>query len=274
MTHQVVYAVVQFRPYRETEEFANVGVVLCAPKSGFFDYRIETSRFSRVTGFFSELDVKVPRTVAKFVGDELLRVKDIQLNLSSPEAKLRLFHEATKAKEGLIYFSQARPAMVDGTLDVYLEKLYQHYVHHSFAKQPSATEKLEAAVRLLLEQNDLRRYYKAADLGDPMGLVKAKVPFIHQEDGRAIRPLSFIFGRPTPNKIVDEAEQWASRFKRLFGAGILAPERVLVPIELPSPENLALIPAINEVRRVFEEHAVRTIPAEDTDQLLSFAAKV
>ncbi|WP_429046763.1 DUF3037 domain-containing protein [Aeromonas veronii] len=274
MTHQVVYAVVQFRPYRETEEFANVGVVLCAPKSGFFDYRIETSRFSRVTGFFSELDVKVPRTVAKIVGDELLRVKEIQLNQSSPEAKLRLFHEATKAKEGLIYFSQARPAMVDGDLDVYLEKLYQHYVHHSFAKQPSATEKLETAVRLLLEQNDLRRYYKAADLADPMGLVKAKVPFIHQEDGRAIRPLSFIFGRPTPNKIVDEAEQWASRFKRLFGAGVLAPERVLVPIEFPSYENQALIPAINEVRRVFEEHAVRTIPAEDTDQLLSFAAKV
>ncbi|EKB22394.1 MULTISPECIES: DUF3037 domain-containing protein [Aeromonas] len=274
MTHQVVYAVVQFRPYRETEEFANVGVVLCAPKSGFFDYRIETSRFSRVTGFFSELDVKVPRTVAKIVGDELLRVKEIQLNQSSPEAKLRLFHEATKAKEGLIYFSQARPAMVDGDLAGYLEKLYQHYVHHSFAKQPSATEKLETAVRLLLEQNDLRRYYKAADLGDPMGLVKAKVPFIHQEDGRAIRPLSFIFGRPTPNKIVDEAEQWASRFKRLFGAGVLAPERVLVPIEFPSNENQALIPAINEVKRVFEEHAVRTIPAEDTDQLLSFAAKV
>jgi hypothetical protein len=274
MTHQVVYAVVQFRPYRETEEFANVGVVLCAPKAGFLDYRIETTRFSRVTGFFSELDVKLPRMVAKFVSDELQRVQEMSLHLGSPDSTLRLFHEATKAKEGLIYFSQAKPALVDGDLAEYLEKLYEHYVHHSFAKQPSATEKLEAAVRQLLEQNDLRKYYKAADLGDPMGLVKAKVPFIHQEDGRAIRPLSFIFGRPTPNKIVDEAEQWASRFKRLFGAGVLAPERVLVPIELPSHENLVLIPAINEVRRVFEEHSVRTIPAADTDQLLSFAAKL
>ncbi|MBP9623738.1 MULTISPECIES: DUF3037 domain-containing protein [Aeromonas] len=278
MTHQVVYAVVQFRPYRETEEFANVGVVLCAPKAGFLDYRIETTRFSRVTGFFSELDVKLPRMVAKFVSDELQRVQEMSLCLGQPDATLRLFHEATKAKEGLIYFSQAKPALVDGDLAEYLEKLYQHYVHHSFAKQPSATEKLETAVRQLLEQNDLRKYYKAADLGDPMGLVKAKVPFIHQKDGmnmRAIRPLSFVFGKPTPNKIVDEAEQWANRFKRLFGAGVLTPERVIVPVEFPGGrENQTLTPAVNEAIKVFSDRSVTIVPADDAGQILAFASKV
>lgn len=141
-----------------------------------------------------------------------------------------------------------------------------------------ATEKLEAAVRQLLEQNDLRKYYKAADLGDPMGLVKAKVPFIHQKDGmnmRAIRPLSFVFGKPTPNKIVDEAEQWANRFKRLFGAGILAPEKVIVPVEFPDgSENQALIPAVNEAIKVFSDRSVTIIPADDDGQILAFASRV
>lgn len=278
MTHQVVYAVIQFRPYRETEEFANVGVVLCAPQVGFFEYRIETTRFARVTGFFSELDVKTPRMVAQFVSDELKRVQDMSKCLGKPDATLRLFHEATKAKEGLIYFSQAKPALVDGDLAEYLEKLYEHYVHHSFAKQPSATEKLETAVKQLLEQNDLRKYYKAADLGDPMGLVKAKVPFIHQKDGmnmRAIRPLSFVFGRPTPNKIVDEAEQWANRFKRLFGAGVLAPESVIVPVEFPdNRENQALIPAVKEAEKVFSDRSVKIVSAADSSAILTFASKV
>ena len=47
----------------------------------------------------------------------------MSLCLGQPDATLRLFHEATKAKEGLIYFSQAKPALVEGDLAEYLEKL-------------------------------------------------------------------------------------------------------------------------------------------------------
>ncbi|MDI3430718.1 DUF3037 domain-containing protein, partial [Aeromonas sp. V90_14] len=92
---------------------------------------------------------------------------------------------------------------------------------------------------------------------------------------RAIRPLSFVFGRPTPNKIVDEAEQWANRFKRLFGAGILAPEKVIVPVEFPdASENQALLPAVNEAIKVFSDRSVTIVPADDAGQILAFASRV
>lgn len=276
MRHEVVYAIVQFRPYRETEEFANVGVVMCAPKAGFFDYRVERIAFSRVTKFFNELDFRLPRTATNFVVDELQRVKEMTQRIGEPESVLRLFQQATKAKEGLIYFSQAKVALVDSDLGQYLEQLYQHYVHHSFAKQPSATEQLEGAMRALLEQHNLRKYYQQRSLEDEMGLVKARVPFTHQRDDntlKAIRPLSL--ASSTPNKIVEDAEQWAARFKRLFKAGILIPENVIMPIEPPQDNNdKTILFAVNMANGILKNNKVTTMPANDEDRILTFASQL
>lgn len=150
MKHEILYAIVQFRPYRETEEFANVGVVMCAPKTGFFDYRIETKTFSRVRGFFNELDRQLPKRVTGYIASELERVKTMTQCGYQPDRLSALFHEVTKIKEGLIYYSNVRPAIIEGELTDILDKLYQHHVHHSFAKQPSATEQLEVAMRMQL----------------------------------------------------------------------------------------------------------------------------
>ena len=43
------YAVLRFRPYQETGEFVNLGVVLFAHTVQFFDFRVETQRHRRVT---------------------------------------------------------------------------------------------------------------------------------------------------------------------------------------------------------------------------------
>ena len=46
MAIPVVYAVIKFRPYTETEEFANIGVVACAPDAGFFAFKLEKNWFN------------------------------------------------------------------------------------------------------------------------------------------------------------------------------------------------------------------------------------
>ena len=53
------YAVLRFLPYPETQEFVNIGVVLMCPELRWFDYRTETRRRDRVTGFFPELNPAV-----------------------------------------------------------------------------------------------------------------------------------------------------------------------------------------------------------------------
>ena len=54
------YALLRFRPFVETGEFANVGVVLLAPEARFFGFKLlNKQRHGRITHFFHQLDRKV-----------------------------------------------------------------------------------------------------------------------------------------------------------------------------------------------------------------------
>ena len=69
------YAVVQFVPYSETGEFVNAGVVLVCPQTGYFDFRLQTRKYARVTAFFDELAPKVYLTAIKVIqGESVLKL--------------------------------------------------------------------------------------------------------------------------------------------------------------------------------------------------------
>lgn len=55
------YAIVRFAPYVETGEFANVGVLMVAPRQPYFGFKLETRRHGRITRFFEELEPKFYR---------------------------------------------------------------------------------------------------------------------------------------------------------------------------------------------------------------------
>ena len=59
MTTPCLYSIVRYAPYAETEEFANIGVVLCAPKLGQFHFQLTQSNNARVKNFFQD-DVIFP----------------------------------------------------------------------------------------------------------------------------------------------------------------------------------------------------------------------
>ncbi|HHQ4917623.1 TPA: DUF3037 domain-containing protein, partial [Aeromonas hydrophila] len=104
----------------------------------------------------------------------------------------------------------------------------------------------------------------------------ARVPFTHQKDGqimKAIRPLSL--DSNVPSKIVEDTEQWANRFKRLFEAKILSPEMVMIPVELPSnQDDKGIVLAVNLAKRIFVGSGIATVPADDKDKILTFAAQI
>lgn len=54
MTTPCLYSIVRYAPYAETEEFANIGVVICAPKENYFDFQITKRNDSRVKSFFHD----------------------------------------------------------------------------------------------------------------------------------------------------------------------------------------------------------------------------
>ncbi len=68
------YAIARFRPYRETSEFVNVGVVLICQQVNYFGYLFETRRHKRITDFFPELDLEVFKAGLSGLLKELTRI--------------------------------------------------------------------------------------------------------------------------------------------------------------------------------------------------------
>ena len=75
MTAAARYAIARFLPYAETEEFANVGVLLHAPEARVFSFRMIKS-WRRVSGFFDTLDRRVFTAARKDFESELERVRE------------------------------------------------------------------------------------------------------------------------------------------------------------------------------------------------------
>lgn len=109
------YAIARFRPYRETGEFVNVGVVLVCPETGYFDYLFETGESQRVTSFFPELDMDVFRTGLNGLLKELARVtaREREEQVRQPAlregvpAGLARFRELVRPREGMFFFGEA-----------------------------------------------------------------------------------------------------------------------------------------------------------------------
>ena len=67
MTHVARYSIIRFLPYAETEEFANVGIVMVAPTARFLDFQL-SNKWRRLSGFFDKLIEKAVRGVLRREG--------------------------------------------------------------------------------------------------------------------------------------------------------------------------------------------------------------
>ncbi len=109
------YALVQFLPYSDSGEFANAGVVLTCPDTGFFDFKLQIRKHGRVTAFFKGLGPDVYRTALTLMADELVRVQAIvkALPVTSERAdQIRhLFTALTHPREAIVRFGAVRPIL-------------------------------------------------------------------------------------------------------------------------------------------------------------------
>ena len=129
------YVLARFRPYRETGEFVNVGVVLVCPETGYFDYLFETGDCPRVTSFFPELAVDVFQAGLSGLLKELARVtaREQEEHVRQPAirdgtpASLARFRELVRPREALFHFSEARTVMAADPR-AKLQELFDRYI--------------------------------------------------------------------------------------------------------------------------------------------------
>lgn len=268
------YALLRFRPFVETGEFANVGIVMMAPEARFFGFRL-LKHYGRITKFFHQLDHKVYLDGKRLFKEELdrftgeLRRLALDGRKTQPDIQLarNLFTELVRSREAMLQFAEQRVVLADNPKEK-LGELFDHYVERNFVTKEYQERLLESTVRKLLSRGQMSTKYQREKIGTPDFAVN--FPFVLMTEGKAeriIKPLYLAQGDTT--KILNHGGQWVDKVRRLRKRNAL-PKDVLFPITAPQAGTNAY-DAFTEIRDDLIMIDVQVVPANDETGILKFA---
>lgn len=267
------YAVVQFLPYAETGEFANVGVVLLCPETGYFGFRLQSPRQTkRITGFFERLDRGIYTRALDVFQQELQRVAGhLECSVfphAGAEGARQLFTALTHPREAIVRFAPVR-AILSAAPDKEVEALFGHYVEHDFATPEHREKVLEKRIGQLLRGLPLVRPFQAHTLGNDE--TRAHFPFVLMEAEKPVKAIKPLFlAQDEPHKIFEHADFWLPRMRRLRDRHLM-PGATLISIEGPPEGDTKRFKAFAEVRNELLGLDVLAIPADDEIAIRQFA---
>lgn len=265
------YAVVQFMPYSETGEFANAGVVLVCPQTGYFGFRLQTRKYARVTAFFDELAPKVYLTAIKVIQGEMERVRDLLARdgtTGTDELARAAFTSLVHPREAIIRFSPARVLLAEEP-EKELKRLFDHYVDRAFATPEYVETAMVRRLSALLKGLDLQAPFRAEKIGDDV--VHAKFPLVQRRGvqfRKVIKP--FNLNQPEPNGIFDHGDAWVQKMRRLRDRNLL-PAEVLFAVAGPRSTDTKRYAAFREICTELERLDVLTVEEAAKNRIVEFA---
>jgi hypothetical protein len=268
------YALLRFRPFAETGEFANVGIVLLAPEARFFGFRL-LNRYGRITQFFKELDKKVYLNGRELFKEELERfaaqLRKLALDGRKPVPDVRLavdlFAELVRHREAILQFDERRVVLADDP-KAKLNALYDYYVERNFVTKEYQERLLEVSIRKLLIRAQVAENYRQEKLGDEDFAVN--FPFVRMVKGHADRVIKPLYlAQSDTTKIITHGGQWVDKIRRLRKRKAL-PESVMFPVTAPAVDTRAYR-AFEEISEDLVAAGVQIVPAVSDQQILEFA---
>ena len=268
------YALLRFRPFAETGEFANVGIVFLAPEARFFGFKL-LNRYGRITQFFKELDKKVYLNGRMLFKEELerfaaqLRKLALDGRKSVPDVRLAvdLFAEFVRHREAILQFDERRIVLAEDP-KAKLNALFDFYVERNFVTKEYQERLLESSIRKLLFSAQVGEVYRQEKLGDADFAVN--FPFVRMAEGHADRVIKPLYlAQNDTTKIITHGGQWVDKIRRLRKRKAL-PERVLFPVTAPAIDARAYR-AFEEIREDLAAERVEIVPAASDQQILNFA---
>lgn len=274
---QCHYSIIRFMPHVETGEFANIGIVLTVPKSGYFDFRIESKRHARVTNFFDTLAPEFYRAAIVALAQELGRVKTLLyqgderqefMDLGRTSPALSYYSDVTRIREGVVNFSESRVLLSEDPKAT-LDDLFGHYVERNFVTQRYRETVLEDEMKSLLSHLASSRKFVRRQFDD--GLYKATFPFVEVGEGgdalKIVKP--FFLGQKDPTSIIDHGVKWKNSVERLRSARVL-PRRVLFAVEGPN-EGGSQRAAYEETVKSLQDADIDVLPFSSSAEILQYA---
>jgi Protein of unknown function (DUF3037). len=271
------YAIARFRPYRETGEFVNVGIVLICPQVNYFGYLFEKRKYKRITDFFPELNLEVFKAGMGGLLKELARVtgRDHEEELKQlvlreeAHASIGRFKELVRPREAMFHFGETGTVLAADPR-AKLKELFDYYIKRQFARDREYQEVfMKRELAEFLRRSNLDRFYKnEQQVGDETYHVI--LPFVHIDGNvvrKAIKPLHL--DKDGPTEIYRHGDAWISTVKRLRQINRL-PKDFLFTVKTPKA-GAKRVHAAQEICRELEDLEAVTIPFAETNRILEFA---
>ncbi|HGH4719150.1 TPA: DUF3037 domain-containing protein [Enterobacter hormaechei] len=268
MTTPCLYSIVRYAPYAETEEFANVGVVLCAPKLGQFHFQLTQGNNARVKNFFRD-EIIFPHA-KDAIARELKFAQEQSCKFTTPERLANFFNYLIGKKESIIHFSPARVVMSDCPQEM-VAALFDKFVNHSEVTKESREAILTRELKNRFSHyTDLKNAFKKETLGGE--LTRFSLPFVARQEGQvlcAIKPLAFV--QDKPEKMMEHCDSWTAKILRATSEKILSLSNVLFTIDPPRHPNDLEVKAMREIRKTFSEKGINHVEHKDEASIVKFA---
>lgn len=267
------YAVVQFLPYAETGEFANVGIALLCPETNFFGFRLQPARRTRrITSFFERLDRADYVRALRLFQQELIRVGSMLNQDVFPQGNAELARQAftalTHPREAVVRFSPIRVVMTASPQQE-LDALFGRYVEHDFATREYHEEVLEKRIGNILRGLSLPLPFQPHIIGNDE--TRARFPFVQMENDRPVKAIKPLFlAHDEAHKIFEHADHWLPKMRRLRARQLL-PDAVLISAEAPPEDAPLRYKAFVEIKAEMDTLGLICVPAGDKGMIQKFA---
>tara|TARA_R110002096_G_scaffold233086_11_gene423110 strand:- start:549 stop:1451 length:903 start_codon:yes stop_codon:yes gene_type:complete len=284
----VNYAAIGFRPYWETGEFINVGLVMVEAKSRYLSYKlISPQRTKRISACFPELELSIFRDGIRRLDSELSALA-IETNMWADDARqagknhpeqgdlfiqegdIDLFRRLTAPHASPFSYASKGTRLTDDA-DRCLDELFRRYVEHwNLTPVDHEEKKLTRDLKRLLHAHRLDRYYREAPwVGTEayhVGIPLAFIPKGEDVPVKAIKPLNL--ARPTPTKIYTHGDEWMAKVRRLKRVKCL-PKEFLFAVKMPEDKEARA--AADEICGGLRQLGVQVADVNDEDAILEFA---
>jgi hypothetical protein len=261
------YSIIRFQPYAETEEFANIGVVLYASAAKRIEFRLlDGKQHTRITHFFDPECKEVFIQATKIIRDEIERIQKI-LEFEA-RFEVDFYEDLIRSREDIIRFSDSRVLFsIDPVATV--DKLFNHYIHRSFIHEPSFEDLMKSQVRDLLVSRQLYGKFKDGSIG-AADKYEVKFPFVRNiGELKVIKPIHFRHDKPTP--LIEHGIKWISKVQQLQKYHFIQPEQILFAYQAPDKNQVTLFNAFNEVKQQAVQLGVVMADIKATDDIADFA---
>jgi len=270
------YAIARFRPYRETGEFVNVGVVLMCPQLDFFGFLIEHHKYKRITDFFPELDLEVYKAGLGGLTKELAslagaRAGNAPQMLFGGEALARnaVFKELVRPREAIFHFGEIATTLAADPA-AKLQELFDFHIKRQFAHDREYQEIImRKRLNEFLSKTNLARFYRQDQrVGDDS--YNVILPFVHFDGAlaaKAIKPLHL--DKDSPTEVCRHGDAWVSCVRRLRRINQL-PKDFMFAVKHPA-QGAKTQAAAREICAALEDLETQTVSFSDTAAIESFA---